>query len=119
MTFPTPTAGFQPTPPSEKSGDSALNCSGFLPRGFNPRRPPRRAATGTFSVKPTPDAVSTHAALREERRLPESGDTVFRDVFQPTPPSEKSGDSLAYHTSVTARCFNPRRPPRRAATGVA
>ena len=60
--------------------------------GFNPRRPPRRAATGVDIAGHEVALVSTHAALREERRLADKRT------------HERLGE------------FNPRHPPRRAAT---
>ena len=60
--------------------------------------------------------VSTHAALREERRRAALDDRATHFEFQPTPPSEKSGDRHVGTKSPGGEGFNPRRPPRRAAT---
>ena len=109
-------AMFQPTPPSEKSGDSRRGCHPGQLQCFNPRRPPRRAATRSSSRRQTPSMSFN------PRRPPRRAATHVRDdndienLFQPTPPSEKSGDPMPLPWADRALGFNPRRPPRRAAT---
>ena len=130
---------FQPTPPSEKSGDSTAQEAKRASHSFNPRRPPRRAATLDRIYRQSGLCVSTHAALREERRQRACPTIRITASFNPRRPPRRAATqssppplgaaSVSTHAALREERrrsgrknldavygFNPRRPPRRAAT---
>ena len=110
---------------------------------FNPRRSPKRVATTAgFSTRCTIDKFQSTPLSEESGDTQPKDENELAEAFQSTPLSEESGDlkiaekdrytvAVSIHAAlrrewrhesdakiVAVCCFNPRRSPKRVATGT-